>query len=1006
MKHTLLLWLFVAISVIPALAQGRTIKGKITDAKDGQPVPYATVRIQGSNKGTTSDPNGNFTLEVLSGHSLIISSIGYTSQTVKLGESNAVNVSLTADNTLTEYIATGYINTNRQRKVSAITEVSSAKLANTPFVDINQALQGQAAGVFVGGASGQPGAVQNVRIRGVGSISASAAPLYVIDGIIVDGRDINGTSDLAVQSNDLLANMNPNDIESINVLKDAAATAVYGSRGANGVIVINTKKGKAGNTVFSARAQFGSSKASFGKSEMLSPEASLAYNRDVLALNGATPAEVDEEFPTSLLATGFDWRDAGFRTAHTKDYGISASGGNEKTKFYISTGYADQEGTVINSDFKRYTVISNLSQKVNDRFDVNMNLNLSQSDANNSMGGNYYSSPLLGSYFISPFQRPYKADGSLYTGLEPDFNSASNDNYLYSTYRNDKKLTNVRALGNLTLGYRVFDWLKVQEKVNLDVVYGQADFFYDPTTGDGYNAADETKSGEVYNRSVRNTTLTNQFSISGDFKISDDHQLDYTAIAEYNRYKSRFFAADGIGLASTKLKVLDVTATPQDVGGSGSEYTFISYLGQVNYTFRKKYNLSGSFRTDGSSRFGANNRYGTFYSLGASWRIIEESFMKGQKVFSDLRLRGSYGETGNADFGTIDNYVAQQLYEYSNPYNNAPGNAPSTIGNTSLTWEKNKSLNIGLETGFFDNRITAAIDIYKRKTTGLLLNTPVSSTSGFTTQMANVGSMQNKGIEAIITTTNVDSKAGFIWKTEFNMAINRNKVTELFMGRDIAGANSTQLHRVGQPVQSWYLNEWAGVDKENGDPLWYTSDGKTTNNINLAERRIVGNSQPKFTGGLTNTFSYKGLSLSVFFYAVTGNKILNRTRILGDSDGAYFGFGYDALSAQNYWRQPGDNAERPKPIPGGNKNANSALSTRYLEDGSFLRLKNINLSYSLPDRWMRSMKISKITLYAQAANIATWTGYSGWDPEQDINALEFFRYPPAKSVTFGANINF
>lgn len=1002
MKHTLLLWLFVAISVMPALAQTRTIKGKITDAKDGAGVPYATVRIQGANKGTTTDQNGNFSIEIGANQSLIVSSIGFAAKTVKPGNSGTLTVSLVADNVLSEYIATGYGNTNRQKKVSSVSEVSGEKIANTPFVDINQAMQGRAAGVFVGGASGQPGAVQNVRIRGVGSISAGAAPLYVIDGIIVDGRDINNTSGLALQSNDLLANLNANDVESVNVLKDAAATALYGSRGANGVIVITTKKGKAGVTTFNARAQYGSAKASFGKSGMLSPEESLAYNRDVLAINGATPAEIDDQFPTSLLKTAFDWHKAGFRTATTQDYGLAASGGTDKTKFYISGGYQNQEGTVINSWFKKYTVISNVSQQVNDHLDIAMNLNLSQSNANNAMGGNYYSSPILGAYFVSPFQSPYKPDGSMYTGLEPEFYAASGDNFLYSVPLNDKGLTNFRGLGSLSVGYRVFDWLKVQEKVNMDLVYGEANLFYDPTTGDGINTAEPSKSGEVYNANVKNTTLTNQLSISGAIKISKDHQLDYLALTEYNRFKSRSISADGIGLVTGKLKVLDVTAVPQDVGGNGTEYTFLSYLGQLTYTFKNRYNLSASIRTDGSSRFGVNNRFGTFYSVGASWKVMEEAFMKSQKVFSDLRLRGSYGVTGNADF---DNFVATALYDYGTAYNGQPGNAPSTIGNRNLTWERNKSFNIGLDLGFFKNRLTAVIDVYRRRTDGLLMNTPVSSTSGFLTQPVNVGSLENKGIEALITSKNIEASSGLTWTTELNVSTNKNKILSLYGGQDVS-ASTTQLHRVGEAVQSWYLNEWAGVDKDNGDPLWYTADGKTTNNINLAQRKIVGNSQPKFIGGLTNTVSYKGISLSVFFYGVTGSKILNRTRILGDADGAYFGFGYDKLSAQNYWRKAGDVAERPKPIPGGNHNGNSAQSTRYLENGSFLRLKNINLSYSLPKRWMRAINVSDVKFYAQAANIATWTGYTGWDPEQDISAMEFFRYPPAKSITFGVNVNF
>lgn len=1002
MKSGLLLWLFVAISAIHAFAQTRTITGKVTDARDGAPVPFATIKIQGTNRGTTTDKDGNFTVQVDERQTLEISFVGYETKLVQVGNSSTINVSLAVgENVLTEYIATGYTNTNRRKMVSAVAEVGANQLANTPFVDVNQALQGKAAGVFVGGASGQPGAVQQVRVRGIGSISSGAAPLYVIDGIIVDGRDINKTSDLQLQSNDLLANLNPNDIESVNVLKDAAATALYGSRGANGVIVINTKKGKAGSTIFNMRAQYGILEPSFGKWEMMTPAESLKYNRDVLALNGATPAEIDAEYPMSLLDNAFNWRKAGYRTAATQDYGISASGGNDKTKFYISTSYTDQEGTVIHSDLKRFSVLSNISHKVNDRLDMGLNLNLSYTNTSSSADGARYGSPLLGGFFISPFQSPYKADGTLYTGLESDFVSGSGDNFLYSTALNSNKLNNFRGLGAVNIGYRIFDWLKISEKANIDLVYGTTDLFYDPTTADGYNSADPLKSGSVYNANIRNVTFTNQLSASGTVDINSDNQLDYTAVMEYSRFRSNYFSAEGIGLVTGKLKVLDVTSTPQDVGGSGTEYSFLSYLGQVNYTFKNKYNFNASIRTDGSSRFGANNRYGTFYSLGASWRIIDEPFMKTQKVFSDLRLRGSYGVTGNADF---DNFVAQALYSYSTSYNGVPGNAPNTIGNDILTWEKNKAANIGLELGFIDNRITATIDLYRRVTDGLLMNTPVSSTTGFTTQQVNVGSVLNRGIEALISSKNIQSPNGFSWSTDLNFSMNRNKILSLYKDQDITGSISIQ--RVGEHVGSWYMARWAGVDESNGDPLWYTADGKTTNNLNLAERRVVGNSEPRFIGGLTNTFSYKGVGLSVFLYGVTGNKTLNQTRVLGDADGAYFGLNYNKQAGENYWQAAGDKAERPKPIPGGNRNANSAQSTRFLEDGSFLRLKNVTLSYNLPKRWVQSIKVSDIKFYAQAANILTWTKYTGWDPEQDMAANEFFRYPPAKSVTFGVNVNF
>ncbi|SFW39076.1 SusC/RagA family TonB-linked outer membrane protein [Chitinophaga sancti] len=1001
MRTSLLLWLLLAISVVSTHAQTRTLKGKVTDAHDGQPVPLATIRIAGTNKGTTTDQQGNFLISVESGQSVQISSVGYQTVSIAVKDQTTLSVKLGADqNVLNEYIATGYTNTNRRTRTSAVGEVTAEDMENKNYVDINQALQGQTPGVFVGANSGMPGAIQNVRIRGVGSISAGSSPLYVVDGTIIDGRDINAFGTLGVQSNDLLANINPNDVESITILKDAAATALYGSRGANGVIVITTKKGKSGVSTIGLNAQYGKTQMTRGHAALMTPAEALAYDRDLLALNGYSQAAIDDQFPMSLLDHAFDWGKAGWRKGTNQVLGLTGSGGTEKAKYYASGGYEKVDGPMIGTGMKRYSVMSNVSAKVTDRIDLALNLNLSYTDFNTSGGGNFYSSPILGAYFVSPFQSPYKPDGSMYTGNEPEFDAASSNNFLYSYTRNTNKLNNFRGLGGLTVSYTFTDWLKISEKVNMDLVTGYANLFTDPTTHDGANVSEPLKSGDILNQLVRNTTLTNQLSASGTIPLAKDHSLNYIALMEYNRFNNISFSAEGIGLVSGKLKALDVAATPQDVGGNGTDYTFVSYLGQLNYNFKSRYTLNVTYRKDGSSRFGVNKRFGNFYSVGASWVLIDEPFMQQQKVLSDLRLRGSYGLTGNADF---DNFVATALYAYNTSYNGAPGNAPSTIGNKDLTWEKNKASNIGLEAAVLDNRIKLTFDVYKRITYGLLMNTPVSSTSGFTQQQANVGRVQNKGIEAMLTTTNVKT-GGFEWQTEVNFSLNRNKILELYGGQDITGSLSIQ--RVGNHIASWYMYRWAGVDPANGDPLWLTVDDKTTNKIGAANKVISGNAEPRYIGSLTNRLTYKGIGLSFMFYGVTGNKVLNQTRILSDADGAYFGYNYSKQQGQNYWRKPGDNAERPLPKIGGNKNANSATSTRFLENGKFLRLRDITLSYNLPPRLLKHAKIAKAYIFATGTNLITWTGYTGWDPEQDISANEFFRFPPSKTVSLGLNVNF
>jgi TonB-linked SusC/RagA family outer membrane protein len=473
---------------------------------------------------------------------------------------------------------------------------------------------------------------------------------------------------------------------------------------------------------------------------------------------------------------------------------------------------------------------------------------------------------------------------------------------------------------------------------------------------------------------------------------------------EYQKFNQTTMSADGIGIVDGRLQVLGVAGTPQAVGGDETEYSFLSYLGQMNYTFNSRYSLSASIRRDGSSRFGADNRFATFYAVGGSWKIIDENFMKNLSVFNDLRLRASYGTSGVANF---DNYVAQQLYAYGQTYDGAPGSAPSTPGNPALTWEKNKQLDLGLELAVLKNRLKGTFDWYRRVSSNLLQNVPVSRTSGFTSAQKNIGELENKGFEVTLNSTNVSTKS-FSWTTDFNVSHNTNEVLKLYNHQDIPGGTLGRT-REGQPLNSWFLPIWAGVDPANGDPLWYLADGKTTTNSyatasRTENRKFVGTSLPKYTFGLTNNLNYQGFGLSFFFYAITGSKVYDQNMSFIDADGARYGWNYYKDADKNYWKEPGQQAERPKPVIGGNKSSASA-STRWIESNDYLRLRNLTLSYSLPKSVIGRAKLNSARFFVTGVNLLTWTNYKGVDPETALSGNDVFKYPVAKSITVGVDIS-
>jgi TonB-linked SusC/RagA family outer membrane protein len=1002
MRKCLLLGLAMLITAgMAAYGQDRTISGKVISAEDGSPLPGVNVVVKGTTTGAVTDIDGNYKFSIpAEGGILVFSFIGLVTQEIEIGSRSVIDLTMTSDvEQLAEVVVTGYSTTTQQKNIAAVSVVGAADIEDVPLPDVNQLLQGKAAGVYTTAPSGQPGAAQDIRIRGTGSISAGRGPLYVIDGIIAEQGDFTSVT----QTNDVLSNINPNDIESLTVLKDASATALYGSRGSNGVILITTKRGKVGKSTITARAQYGVVLKNTGNFDMMDAQTVWDYERQIMVNSGISPADIDLRRPASMLDSTFNWVDAAFKQGSTANYELQASGGSENTRYFVSASVFSQDGTLIESNFKRFSVRSNIDQTLSEKWELGLNLNVSYTDQLNATAGNRFASPLLGAFVNSPLQSPINPEtGELYTGQENEFNIFTGDNFLYSAPLNPVINNNLRTLGKLNLQYNILDNLNISQVVALDFVSIREGRFFDPTTNDGAN--DNGSIDEFYNQNI---TLTSQTKAAGNWTIGDKHNLDALAVFEVQNTTRENFGATGIGLATGKLKTLNSTATPQDVSGFFTDFSFVSLLAQANYNYDNRYYFSGSVRNDASSRFGANNRNATFWSVGASWRIIEESFMSGASWLNDLKLRSSYGTSGNANIG---NFASRGLYAFGAAYLGQPGSAPSQIDNPDLTWEVSASLNVGLDVSVLNSRVNISGEYYNRISSDLLLDVPISSTSGFTTATRNIGEVKNTGVELVLNTVNFDGE--FLWTTDFNISWNNNEVLALNNDEDIINppGNFRKIYRVGESMGSWYIEEWAGVNPADGTPLWMQTDEDenpttTTGSFSLAGRRIVGDAIPDFTGGITNTMSYKGISLSFFFNFVYGNKVFNSSRRFIESDGQRFGWNHLAEAGQDYWQNPGDIASRPQPLLGGNNSSNSA-STRYLEDGSYLRLRNVTLGYSFPQAWMDKAGMQKLRIYVQGVNLWTLTNYSGFDPEMDETGSEFFRYPVGKTISVGLDLTF
>lgn len=1024
-------WLLLIACLYSAAAWAQTtaISGRVL-ASDGGALPGATILERGTSNGVSTNADGAFTLSVQPNATLVISSVGYTTQTIAVGGQSVLNVTLQAATTqLSEAIVVGYGTQTKADVTGSVVSLSSKDINNAPVQTFEQAIQGKAAGVVIENSSGKLGQGIKVRVRGTSSVSGDTQPLYVIDGIPVQTDNFSSTS----APTNPIADINPNDIESMTVLKDAAASAIYGSRGTNGVVLITTKRGKAGATRFNLSYQTGTSQATHLR-EFLNAKEYVALFTEALKNAGRSDASIATRFKGYAAGVTVDanynvdtnWQDQVFRKGSFQQYDLNSSGGTDKTKFYISGQYSTQEGILVGNKLQRIAGRFNVDHQATSKLTLGANVGLSRTQNNRLPNDNAFSNPvqIVALAPITPLIDPRTGLTSgaldLATG-NPNTNYPFYYNPLLGIQNNAATYTTYgyRALGNVYGQYEFVPGLSFRSEVGLDLLNQDEDQYLarvtsrnsNPTNGYGFSA---------HTTSARYTT-NNFFSYRK--VLSEVHSLEATLGTSFEQRRANGNGVSGTQFASDAYRTLANAATFTTGNSFETGNSLLSYFGRVNYAFANKYLLGLSARVDGSSRFGKNRKYGFFPAASLGWVASEEAFLKDNKVLSFFKPRVSIGRTGNQGF---TDFASLGLYAGDAGYVGVPGQRPLQLANPDLKWESTTQGDAGVEFGLFNNRISGEVDVYLKRTTDLALNAPVPGTTGFAAQFRNVGTLENRGAEFALTTRNF--VGDFNWTTTFNAARNSNKVTNL-NGQPILGSFLSRAQE-GYPLGVFFGPEYAGVDPQTGNALYYrnspSNDGTNTGYINhstgtttvvdSAQLVNVGDPNPRWTLGFTNTFTYKGFDLSATLTGVFGNKIF-------DGGAQFYSVAFNngpdnqTRDQLNRWQKPGDITDVPRAdYLSGNGTANSS---RFVRDGSYGRLRTVTLGYNLPASLVKRGYLQSVRVYAQALNLLTFTKYKGWDPEVNADYLatsttqgninqgvDFYSAPQPRTITFGINVGF
>lgn len=988
------------------------VSGTVSD-ENGLPLPGVNVIEKGTTKGTSTDADGKYSIAVNEGAHLVFSFIGYQTQEFRVDNQTEINVTMIEEMTsLDEVVVVGYGTVKKSDLTGAVANVGEREIKATPIVDLGRALQGRAAGVLVTQNSASPGAPATIRIRGTGSVNAGNDPLYVIDGFPTD--NINS--------------INPSDIASIEILKDASSTAIYGSRGSNGVVLVTTKRGKSGKSTIDFESYYGVQSVR-RKIPLLNAQQYAEFINEA-RINGGAEAYFDgssDERPLpSQLGKGTDWQDEVFRTAPIQNYQLTLSGGENKTRYALSGNYYDQDGIILNSDFKRSTLRANLDHDISSRVSVGLSMQgaftLSNAARTETDGG-ASSGVTNAAINYAPTFPVYNSDGTYYRNQGTlNGNLVDNPVGLANEITNEY-LTN-RVLANVFLDIEILKGLKFRTSWGADLNNWKSNFYATRQIGLGLgtNGTAAVSAGMMRN-GLNENTLT--------YHKTFQEKHDVTALIGYTTqaYHTESVQANAINFNDdfARFNNLAAGATLQSPGSSASDWALTSYLARINYSFADRFLATFTARRDGSSRFGSRKKYGFFPSGALAWKVINESFMKDQNVFSDLKLRVSYGLTGNQEIGDYSylSFISNVRYPFggANPVLQV-GGVPAGISNLALGWEKNEQLDAGIDFAFFSHRLNLTADYYIKTTSDLLFSVNVPQTTGYSSSLRNIGQVENRGLEIAISSENIAGSA-FQWSTDFNIAFNRNKVLALD-GRpeftDGAGSGhlvvfNTVLMKVGEPLGNFYGRQVAGIfqseEEVAASPQAATAkpgdlryaDLNNDGAINDLDRTVIGNGNPDFFGGLNNTFTYKGIELNIFFQGSFGNEILNFGR-------------FDLYNLNGNNNQSADVLQRWTPehpsntIPRANIfGGNRILSSFHIEDASYVRLKNISLGYQLPEHIFGPLPIQSVKVYVAAQNWLTFTKYKGYDPEvsrfgsSSINqGMDYGGYPASKTLLVGLNI--
>ncbi|WAC40390.1 SusC/RagA family TonB-linked outer membrane protein [Pedobacter sp. SL55] len=974
------------VSLLPNTQDQIVVNGKVSDRAG--PMQSVMVKEEGLSNAVATNAEGGFSIKTRPNATLVFTFIGYVTQRIKVVEGKFLDIKMLADSkVLDEVMVVGYGTKKKAAFTGAATTLDTNVLSNSPRASFAESFQGNVPGVMSVSGDGVLGSASDVTIRGLGSYSASNAPLYVIDGVPIINADVSG------YNTSTLSAVNSEDIESITILKDASATSIYGSRGANGVIIITTKQGRPGKTTFTATAQGGVNQYTIPESSRpLNTTEMLQLLREGWNNSGRNPGGFAQAVADAGIdyTVSTDWLKQVMQIGNFQRYNISVNGGNDRTKFFSSFGLYNSEGAQKGVDYNRFNGRLNIENKATDKLTFTGSISGAYQVTNSTLRSGLAANPTRSSFRLQPWLKVRNDDDSYdlsyyISGFNP---VAIIENNIY-------RANTLSALGSVGATYKIIPELTFESKASAEFIYSDRKLFYAPGFGDGLN---------VNGRGVFGTTKHINWSATNILRYTKrfNQKHDLNAYVGYEAQKvSRTF---GDATATNFLPNTNTLANASvltSITSGEAENALNSVFLNSSYSFDNKYYIDASVRRDGSSRFGRQNRFSNFWSAGLAWNILQEKFLRNSRLFNQLKIRSSYGTSGNQEIG---DFVALPLYTSGNDYNGQPGYAFSQYENPMLTWESAKQFDVGMEFKILKSRISGTIDYFVRRTDGLLYNLPISSTNGTTTFTDNLGEIKNSGFEVDLNFLNIKpaNANGLSWRTNVNFTTFKNRILRL----------ETSFEDQELALNSFTLATYAGVDPLNGESLWYTNSSRTatTNDWSRAGRSVQGTALPKFYGGLTNTFSLKRFTFSFLIYYNFGNKVLETYGPTINTDGSV-GFGdVGAMTRYTYnnrWQKPGDVTDVPKIVfLGSQSGLSNQTSTRFLYNGGFVRLRDVQFSYLFPTDLSKKLKVSRISTFIKANNLLTWKEDKRlqFDPQVSTSGQLDFKPPVFRTLTLGITI--